>query len=316
MTNHQRLKSVSERDIDLSLLEELVSSPDFSRWFTSQVDDLGQFGAFIDCLHSVSDPALGETDIQLVYEDAEGRRCALLIENKISAPPQPEQANRYRLRGERGCEQGDWDRYLTCLVAPQKYLDLRKESEVYDAELSYERVESYFENLADPDRRFAHKAYMVRNAIEQNRRGYDIVVDHRLTAFVADYAAYCDQYFPDLHMTPAKPRGSQSTWIQFFDTALPQGSDLQHQLRAGMVKLFFRGQADELERLRDQYGNDCPDGYAIETAGKSVSLAAKVPIMDDRENQDFQASAEAANVALGKIRELLAYLAEKTSGVA
>ena len=79
------IEAVSERDIDLLLLEELVSSPVFRKWLVDKVyQDDQPAGQLVGVWHSVSRDSLGESDLVYVEQDEEGRR-AILIENKIDA---------------------------------------------------------------------------------------------------------------------------------------------------------------------------------------------------------------------------------------
>src|SRR5262245_25450683 len=96
-----RLESVDERDIDLLLLEELEVSEPFRRWFWSSCG-LGypEHCAMAGVWHSISHPKFGESDLIVLVCDGAGPATALLVENKVDAPPQPDQATRYRRRGE------------------------------------------------------------------------------------------------------------------------------------------------------------------------------------------------------------------------
>ena len=124
MQQLQFIECVAERDIDLLLLEELHVSAAFRSWLLAEVFEPDvRCNKFLGAWHSVSDPALGESDLIILLEDAGGSRTALLIENKIDAPPQPEQAARYRLRGQLGVEDGSWAKFRTCMTAPQAYLN-------------------------------------------------------------------------------------------------------------------------------------------------------------------------------------------------
>src|SRR5205823_4251015 len=90
------LSSVSERDVDLLLLKEIWSSPHFRTWLLEQVGYEGarQHG-LIAAWHSLS-AETGESDLVMLVTDPTGRRCAVMIEDKIYAPPQPRQSERYK----------------------------------------------------------------------------------------------------------------------------------------------------------------------------------------------------------------------------
>jgi hypothetical protein len=97
------LEAVTERDIDLLVLEELHVSPRFRSWFiASVVADCPERVTFLDAWHSLSDTTIGESDLVLSFRDSAQKAWTILIENKIDAPPQPDQAARYAERGRVG----------------------------------------------------------------------------------------------------------------------------------------------------------------------------------------------------------------------
>jgi hypothetical protein len=58
----------------------------------------------------------------VIYETEGGNRFALLIEDKVDAPLQPEQVKRYRMRADRGILQEFWADYEVVLCAPVHYI--------------------------------------------------------------------------------------------------------------------------------------------------------------------------------------------------
>src|SRR5947209_4196184 len=100
--------TVTERDVDLLILEEFRSSARFRSWWLREVGlpEL-QRHHFIGAWHAYS-TQFGESDVLLVVEDGGGRRYAVMMEDKIYAAPQPRQAERYVERGEQGRAAGLW----------------------------------------------------------------------------------------------------------------------------------------------------------------------------------------------------------------
>ena len=91
----RELYVVQERDINLLLLEEMHSSPDFVHWFGQHVGL--QSPVFNGAWCSVSN-ADGESDLLLrVLVGSE--RVGVLIEDKIAAGEQLDQDKRYHMRG-------------------------------------------------------------------------------------------------------------------------------------------------------------------------------------------------------------------------
>jgi hypothetical protein len=113
------LEAVAERDIDLLLMEEFHISDDFVAWFCGEVGLTGISSA--GAWHSLCDTN-GQSDL-LLRVLKEGRRIGVLIENKVAAPEQDLQGERYDLRGIRLRDQGKLDDYVTVMCAPTNYLD-------------------------------------------------------------------------------------------------------------------------------------------------------------------------------------------------
>ena len=305
------LQSVSERDIDMLLVEELESSEQFREWVASRAYAQRIYKARIGAWHSVSHPSLGESDLLFLFLNESDGRAAVLVENKIDAPPQPGQGVRYRERGRVGQENGLWDEFKTCVVAPEKYLKSARHSDHYDAEISYEEIMAFFLSRRRVDGRFAHKAMVVQEGIQQNRRKYHPPVDPGLTRFVEDYYAFAQERCPSAAMDAPRPRPSQSTWIVFQPACLPKHSYIAHQITAGFVKLFFPGAAQRLDELTRMYAPNLPSGAEVLQAGKSVAVSKAVPAMDDPWKKPFADYAIQAAEALDAVLELIGAV-EKT----
>lgn len=99
------LEAVSERDIDLLLCEEWSVNADYRRRFLRRVSGGLEEMEFERLAHSVTDPIHGESDIVMLRQHGDHRH-ALLIENKIDAIAQPEQAARYAKRAAEGQASG------------------------------------------------------------------------------------------------------------------------------------------------------------------------------------------------------------------
>lgn len=165
---------LAERDMDLLVLEEMLSSDPFKKWLVSKLyNGTRQFRRMIGAWHTPSLEPLGSVDILFVFEEmSAGRKCAILIENKIDQPKQNLQAQRYFEFGEKGVEDGYWDEYLTCLFSPQAYFSSLEPSEYFSSYLSYEEIEIWFSRAAAEShsatpQRSAYKKTLIRQAIEQ-----------------------------------------------------------------------------------------------------------------------------------------------------
>ena len=302
--NTNFVASIAERDVDLVVLEELTVSEEFAEFFTSRAFEKAIWKTTLDAVHSHSMSDLGETDLVYIFESVDGRQLALLVENKIDAPPQPEQAVRYRKRGKLGQEKEYWDDFRTVLIAPRRYLGSSKNSGTYDIELAYEEILSYFVSRRSREPRFGYKARVIQEAIDQNRRGYQPTFSKEMTAFVEAYAQEALQSAPELNVEPAKKRPAGSTWIQFRPKGLPEGITVFHQMTRGAVKMFWAGQAADEAVWRQQWDSRKPEGAFLELTGKSMAMSLEVPVIDPLA-KPFDVQVAAVREALDAAKRLL-----------
>lgn len=277
--NSPRLEAVSERDIDLLLLEELSVCGEFGRWFLSKtwgdgVSCMKSFGVW----HSITEQLLGESDLVWVFEDIQCRRVALLLEDKIAAPPQPEQAARYRMRGESGVREGDWAEFRTVLVAPSRYLLNDREAKGYDYQLSYEDLVAWFEGRGDE--RSCYKAQVIQLGIEQQRRGYCPKADEQVSSFFADYWQIASREFPMLEMPAPGGIPVGNDWIGFKPQGLHFVEAFRHKLATGAVDLQLKGDMWSLETSEVIWNPEHDPEILLVQTGKSVSLRVVVPYVD------------------------------------
>ncbi|WP_320122987.1 hypothetical protein [uncultured Sphaerochaeta sp.] len=184
------LEAVSERDMDLLILEELNVSRDFSDWFYRGNGLTVPSGGLSKALHSISNPELGESDLIAFYSNGH----AILIENKINDIAQTQQAERYQQRGEREIKSGDWKSFSTCMIAPQVYLEGLEEAPMYDRTISHETIIIWFTALGT--RRGEYRTAVLEAAIDQGRRGYVVIPDQDATNFWKSHYDYMMALFP------------------------------------------------------------------------------------------------------------------------
>jgi len=265
------LATVAERDIDLLLLEEFHASEDFVTWFCSEIGIHGAAPA--GAWHSLSD-ADGESDLLLrVLKD--GRRIGILIENKVSAPEQDLQAERYHLRGIKSREQGKLDDYLTVMLAPSRYLDAMSPTSAYQYRVSYEQIAAWFS--MQPGRRAAWRHHIMLEAIDQGRRGYTMAVNAANTAFHLGYWEHIQKRHPRFHMARPKSRGSKANWIILKGHDFPKGVNMHHKLDQRVLEIGFSGHSIEDVLAAE---SDWPDDIVPVQKGGTASLAIRVPPVD------------------------------------
>ncbi len=225
-----------ERDIDILLVEELSVNPEFGAWFCAELHE-GFSGAKIaSVMQSLNTKYDGETDIQVVAETAIGR-LGILLENKISARPQPNQAKNYQKRGEAGIHASQWAKFITCLVAPRKYIEGPNEAPLYDACISYEMLLEYFSRSTDS--RSTFKGAMLREAIEQNRRGQVAETNEQVTTLLTAYSKLANSEFLHLGEKARDARKAGAHWMVFQPKDYPKGVMIRHKLPQGEVRLYL-----------------------------------------------------------------------------
>lgn len=265
------LASVAERDIDLLLMEEFHASEEFVKWFCSEIGLCNV--SPVDAWHSVSDTD-GESDL-LVRVLRDGERIGVLIENKIAAPEQDRQAERYHIRGIKCREQGKLDSYVSVMCAPKRYLDSLSDKSEYHHRFSYEKVAAWFGTQPGP--RAAWRQHVMKEAIEQGRRGYTMKVNAANTAFHLAYWEHLQRHHYRFQMARPKKRGSNSTWIIFQGHHFPKGVKIHHKLDQQVMELGFpKRKIENILAIQP----DWPDDIALVQKGGTASLAIQVPPVD------------------------------------
>jgi hypothetical protein len=291
----QFLEGVYERDIDLLLLEELTISPEFGAWLVGIV--FGNSVLPIDdatAWHSISS-SLGESDLVFQFQSAERERRAILMENKVDAPAQPNQGARYQERSKIGQEDYGWVEPKTCIVAPQRYLESHADdTSNYHAKLAYEDIRSWFtDRLNSGKARYKYKADVLTVAIEQSRRGKysQTQYDEQSTKFWHDYWHLASDEFPELGMKDPGQRGPTSTWVYFPNTHTGKGRSLIHRFENQIVELILDIPADQVGALKVRYDTMLGKGAVIEPVGKSAAIRIEVPLINIREKFEGQKDA-------------------------
>jgi len=298
------LEAITERDIDLLLLEEFHVSARFGSWFINRVlaEEIGPV-TFLDAWHSLSSSTLGESDLVLLFKDSAQKKWAILIEDKIDAPPQPNQAARYTERGKAGIEQGDWDLFKTAIVAPGRYLSTSADARNYDAKVSYEALRAWFQHDTVDKERSAYRSRIVQEGIDQNRRGYNPKIDERVTRFWRAYWECASREFPELSMAEPGGKPARSTWISFHPKELGKNRQIWHKMEMGYVDLEIKGAGDAVDAIRSAYNAlEAPDTEIVRT-GKAASIRVRLTPVDAL--GDFHEQVDKVRAALRAAYRLL-----------
>lgn len=292
--------ALAERDIDLLLLEEFQVNRDFVDWFCSEISvlDIKPGGAW----HSVFD-ADGESDLLIrVYHGCE--KIGILLENKIAAVEQPGQALRYHIRGNTMIKQTKLSKYLTVICAPESYLKSRDNlgPNAYDHNVSYEKIMAWF--TAQNNCRAVWRAHVIREAIDQSRRGYTMVIDGKITDFQKKYWNYLQKNYPHILMKKPGMRGPRSTWIILKGRNFPKGVHLNHKMNENIIELAFSKtkRADVLvARL------EWPPDLIFTQKGNEATISRITQMIDPR--SDFDEQIPALETAFKAAEQLMQYCA-------
>jgi hypothetical protein len=235
-------RSIQEFQIDFFLEEEFNADPMFAKQFVAACQPTLRFASVEKVTHSVSDK-YGEADLVVIVNgnqpSGEIARLALLIEDKITAGFQPDQAGRYRARGVEGKEQGLWTCFKTVLVAPSAYI---ARGHGFDAALSLEQTKEWICPADLARRRF--KIAKIEEAIaKKNATGVQIV-DLEMTSFRSDYYA-CLQEFntresTDFTMRRPAPTYWGDYWFILRSAELPNSAQIRHMPPSGIIELNLK----------------------------------------------------------------------------
>ena len=211
------VERIYERDVDLLLAEEFDVNPAFADHMKSLTKFAGEPAVVAECWVSKSN-YLGESDLEVVYQRDDGSRFALMIEDKVEAGLQPDQAKRYRLRAERERSRGAYSDCQIVLCAPAFYLGKQSGLDGFDLLISFEQLADF---LDAGDLRSKYRAALLRKAAGIKKMNAWVREDDPATnAFWnAAYDLACNE-FPILEMKrPALTK--DSVWIVFRPRDLP-----------------------------------------------------------------------------------------------
>lgn len=273
------LVNVQERDIDLLLMEEFHVSRDFVSWFSNAVgvDKVEFDGAW----HSVTD-ADGETDL-LVRVISGGKRIGILIENKISAPEQDQQGERYHLRAARAQNAGRFNGFVVCMCAPQAYLAGLSDTSLYEFRISYEEIARWFARSEDGRSRW--RRGIMEKAVAKGKRDLPMVVNETVSRFHQEFFDYILVRHPELVMRRPTPKGNKSNWILFKGVEFPKGVSFHIKMDQRSVELGFIGRL--VSELRAAAVN-LPADIRVAQKGGTASLCIAVPLLDRSKPLDQQ----------------------------
>jgi len=180
---------------------------------------------------------------------------------------------------------------ITGIIAPDRYLQSLPASREYTGSISFEAIEGWFRSRGD--RRSEWRAEVIREAIEQNRRSSNMLVNSTRTQFFEDYWRYLRAEHPRLLMKKPSPKGSKSNWIKFKGNHFPKGVLLTHKIDQCVMELgFARTSVEDLQAALVEL----PPSAFVGQRGKTAVVQIDVPKID--KEIAFSQQIEAVETAL------------------
>jgi len=310
---------IQEEHIDFLLEEEFACNEDFLTFFIKAAENQFHVSDEIPNLELIKPSAQwncaairsvttdkGESDVLVTYRSNDESELAILIEDKIRARFQDDQAERYRERGDKGKQLGQWDQYWTCLVAPSKYPN-KNDNMGFDSRISLERLKEFFSGT---DARTRFKRRVIQDALDRFSKSGIQEVDQKMTEFRRFYANEAFSFFKENDNESCieweLPRDAwwDDTWFNFKSPNIPKSTGIIYKARAGVVDLSFANRdASLLQRILENC--DHPSNIIAWQTGKSASLR-----INDLAITDFENYVTAKPIVLKSfqaVRELLSF---------
>ena len=207
-----------ERDIDLLLAEEFSVNPAFAGWFVSLTKFAGRTAEVVEVHVSKADTQ-GESDLVVVFAEPSGHRFAILIEDKLDAPLQPDQAARYHRRALKEVELGTCGDFEIVLCAPRHYLDGHPGLEGFEVRIPHEEIGAKLAEI-DPSPRGQYRGALVGTAANKRINSWKPERDQETDAFWEAAYRIATKDFPILELKqPKVTKGS--TWIDLRPRDMP-----------------------------------------------------------------------------------------------
>ena len=305
------LTHATERDIDLLLVEELYASPGFVAWVAARgrVDGAVEVSTVLHSKRRTR--SRREIDIFVDLRLSNGATAALLIENKLDASEQPDQAESYREELQRI---GDhYPAAAMLIVCPEAYVrEHRAFTGKFDAVITYEELARYFEGIANRDggetaARARFRRDVLEQAVNKHRRGYTPILNEIVGDFNAQYVSLLAQVAPAIRpgksmLKLANPDESTSMIFDHAASLADVPSDVRptrfaHELgrgqerRANYVAVTFGGWGAALPVLKPVIERDLAEMGAVVSAkppnkvrpNPGLTVACATPPVDNQQ---------------------------------
>lgn len=268
------ISGVAERDIDLLLLEEFVSSPSFRSWFLERLG-ITSAAELTAAARSVNTSS-GESDLELTLQ-VDDQALKVLIENKVDAIFQPRQAERYLERATDYLKTGACAKALTVIIAPNEYFGDAQTTIGFQHRLSHQALLSWFEESLELGGRTAVKCAVLKAAISRSGRGWQLVPNEVTTGFWHHYWELAKAFAPDLRMPRPSEKPEGSSFIVFKPLGLAKNVTLLHKVSYGNVDLQFSRMGDRVLEIEQFYKDHLGPAMQVDRANRSAVVRRRVP---------------------------------------
>jgi hypothetical protein len=216
----------------------------------------------------------------VVFERTESdkpKQFAVLIEDKINAPLQPEQIERYRSRAKDACKDGQYEGCHVVLCAPKDYGKIHPESQKFDAFVSYEEIADYLMTRSDGNLRDRYRADFLNQKTPLPRLSpVKQIPDPDANAFWNTVYKMATSDFRELEMKEPKVAKGR-TWASFRSQRMPPGVSVGLMVEKGFVDLTF---ANVLSRnFQTQIVSLLEDGMEVHQKGLATVIRLHVEIL-------------------------------------
>mgnify|MGYP000697783684 FL=1 len=201
--------NVQERDMDLMFMESLLTDDGFVWLFLNKAGIACNSVEVLNVALSETDPEYGESDITAILS-IDGKKHALLIEDKINAPAMPRQCARYNQRADKAKSKGKYDDYAVFIICPEAYYDANSEAKKYAYFITYEDCINYFSVKTDTLSKI--RCEQLKQALSKGLGG-TVEPNPAAIAFFEKYREYMEAHNYKLDIRNKK--GSNAWWPHY-----------------------------------------------------------------------------------------------------
>jgi len=295
-----KFNDVTERDMDMLFVEEIASSKVFANIFLSKIGITDASVCEIELSKTATE--FGESDMTIIFS-VEQKKHALLIEDKIDAIAMPRQCERYFERAQLGIEKGEYDSFDVFIIAPEKYLSQNIEASKYPYKVAYEECADYFASKNDV--RSAFKLQQILQAINKQKRGYQVVENTAVTKFWDKYITYKERNHPELWLVSKRGvKGVNARWPHY--NTVIDNMIIYHKSEVGYVDMTMAAAADKIvlieQALSEMSFSLSERGMTLVKTGKSAAIRMPVPVLDF--TQPFESHTKDISACFAAIEKL------------